>query len=139
MGSADVQIDIDPSVIVTAKRDSLHRGISNLVRNAVRYAGSAGPIRLSVLKRDGMAILTISDQGPGIPEEAIEKIFTPFYRFDASRDRKTGGSGLGMSIARACVESCRGTISCRNLSPGLQVTITLPVASEEARTSSTTG
>ncbi len=109
----------------------LFRGISNLVRNAIRYAGEAGPILVEAQSRDGSAVLTVSDRGPGIPNAALGRIFTPFYRIDASRDRKTGGAGLGMSIARACVEACHGTIECRNANPGLVITIVLPLAGAE--------
>ena len=127
-GTADVRMEVDPELRVTANEDRLFRGISNLVRNAIRYAGEAGPITVAAARRGGSAVLTVMDQGPGIPEEAIDKVFTPFYRVDPSRDRNTGGTGLGMAIARACVETCNGTIQCRNGSPGLVVTITLPLA-----------
>ena len=125
-GAADVRADVDPAITVSAHGDSLFRGLSNVVRNAIRYAGTDGPITIGAEKRDGATVVTVRDQGPGIPEEALELVFTPFYRIDVSRDRKTGGNGLGMSIARSCIETCRGTIYCRNASPGLEVIITLP-------------
>ena len=80
---------------------------------------------LAAERRNGATIVTVSDRGPGIPEEALEMVFTPFYRLDVSRDRKTGGNGLGMAIARSCIEACQGNIYCRNTNPGLEVTITL--------------
>jgi two-component system sensor histidine kinase CpxA len=76
-------------------------------------------------------ILSVSDQGPGVPEESLSQIFDPFYRVDVSRARETGGTGLGLAIVKTCVESCGGRVSCQNKEPhGLRVIITL--ASAEA-------
>lgn len=124
-GAAEVRVNVPAELRARAHPDSLFRGISNIVRNAIRYAGEAGPVTLAANSQNGYVLITISDSGPGIPEEALEKVFTPFFRLDPSRDRKTGGTGLGMAIARSCVELCQGSILCRNLSPGLEVTITL--------------
>ena len=124
-GLADVRMQIDPSLTVTAHADSLFRGLSNVVRNAIRYAGHAGPITMSAELHDRATVVTIADAGPGIPEAALEMVFTPFFRLDGSRDRTTGGHGLGMAIARSCIESCGGTIYCRNGKPGLEAVITL--------------
>ena len=124
-GAADVRVEVEPELSVIAHPESLFRALSNVVRNAIRYAGQAGPVVLAAERRNGSAIVTVTDQGPGIPEESLELIFTPFYRLDDSRNRNTGGNGLGMAIARTCIETCQGTIHCSNLHPGLQVTITL--------------
>jgi two-component system sensor histidine kinase CpxA len=61
-----------------------------------------------------------------VPEEALPRIFDPFYRVDVSRARETGGTGLGLAIVKTCVESCGGRVNCRNREPrGLSVEITL--------------
>jgi two-component system sensor histidine kinase CpxA len=66
----------------------------------------------------------IADCGPGVPEDALPRIFDPFFRVDTSRTRETGGVGLGLTIAKTCVEACQGTISVRNRAPsGLEITI----------------
>ena len=122
--AADVRIELEQELIVTAHPESLFRGISNVVRNAIRYAGHAGPVTIAARRQSDGVVVTVTDQGPGIPQESLEMVFVPFYRLDVSRDRQTGGNGLGMSIARSCIESCKGTIFCRNVNPGLQVTIT---------------
>ncbi|MBI4471390.1 MAG: hypothetical protein HY646_01905 [Acidobacteria bacterium] len=80
---------------------------------------------IAARRKSNSVIVTVTDKGPGIPEESLEMVFIPFYRPDTSRDRQTGGNGLGMSIARSCIETCNGIIFCRNANPGLQVTITL--------------
>jgi len=87
----------------------LGRALSNLLRNAQKYA--AASIRLSA-RRDGRQILVaVEDDGSGIPENERERIFEPFYRLDRSRDRATGGFGLGLSIARKAVLLHGGTLT----------------------------
>jgi two-component system sensor histidine kinase CpxA len=109
--------------------DLLLRSISNLIRNAIRYAGEAGPITIRAEHGPGFVKLILEDCGPGIPEAALAQVFDPFYRADPSRSRETGGVGLGMAIVKTCVESCSGTVSCRNRTPsGLEVTLTLKAA-----------
>jgi two-component system sensor histidine kinase CpxA len=72
-------------------------------------------------------VITVADSGPGLPEEEVERIFTPFYRLETSRNRASGGAGLGVAIVRKCVEACKGTVRCRNRVPtGLEVEIRLP-------------
>ncbi len=111
---------------VLAQPDSLFRALSNLVRNAVRYAGADGPIRISARRENGEVLLTVADEGPGLPEDMLNRVFTPFYRPDTSRSRDSGGAGLGFAIVKTCVESSAGTVSCRNRDPrGLEVTIRL--------------
>jgi two-component system sensor histidine kinase CpxA len=76
-----------------------------------------------------MVCLTITDSGPGVPEDRLEEIFAPFYRLDPSRSQETGGLGLGLAIVRNCVEACHGAVRCRNRQPsGLEVEIRLPAA-----------
>ncbi|HXI85184.1 MAG TPA: HAMP domain-containing sensor histidine kinase [Verrucomicrobiae bacterium] len=119
--ASDLRAEVEPELLT--------RALSNLLRNAIRYAGPAGPITISVEQHDGQVALTVSDCGPGIPETELQRIFDPFYRLDASRDRETGGVGLGLAIVKTCVEACQGTVVAANRLPnGLQVTITLRMA-----------
>jgi two-component system, OmpR family, sensor histidine kinase CpxA len=111
---------------VLADPDYLFRALSNLLRNAIRYAGSAGPIAISSEEASGEIVITVADRGPGVPEPELDKIFTPFYRQELSRTRETGGAGLGLAIVKSCIESCKGTVCCRNRLPsGLEVEIRL--------------
>ena len=111
-----------------ANEGLLLRAIANVLRNAIRYAGEAGPITVSA-ERDGSQVaITIADRGPGLPDEELEQVFTPFYRPDTARTRETGGSGLGLAIVRTCVEACGGTVTCRNGRPGLEVVMRLGAA-----------
>ena len=79
----------------------LGRALSNLLRNAQKYA--AASIHLSAVREGGRLLIAVEDDGPGIPEEERDRIFEPFYRLDRSRDRATGGFGLGLSITRKAV------------------------------------
>lgn len=86
---------------VDGDRRLLARAVGNLLRNAQKYA--AGTVALSAYRDGGLLEILVDDDGPGIPEEERERIFEPFYRLDRSRDRATGGFGLGLSIARKAV------------------------------------
>jgi len=127
MADTVVQSRVAEDLCVKAEPDLLCRAISNLLRNAVKYAGNAGPVEADAERVGDDVILTISDSGPGVPDEALAQIFDPFYRVDVSRARETGGAGLGLAIVKTCVESCGGRVSCHNREPhGLSVVITLP-------------
>jgi signal transduction histidine kinase len=99
------------------------------ISNSIRYAGHHGAISITAQTKGSHVLITISDSGPGIPEEALDRIFTPFFRLEASRDRRSGGTGLGLAIVQGCIEACRGSVVCRNRKPfGFEVTITLQAA-----------
>lgn len=122
----DIRTSVDANLTVLADSDYLCRALSNLLRNAVRYAGDAGSINVSARGEGEEVVIRVSDSGPGIPEEALEDVFSPFYRPEAARNRDTGGAGLGLAIVRACIEACKGTVRARNLNPaGLEVEIRL--------------
>lgn len=125
----DIQTAVDSSLNVLAEPEYLFRALSNVVRNAVRYAGHAGPIRIEMSREGSWIVISITDSGKGVPAESLEQIFEPFYRLDASRNRETGGMGLGLAIVKTCVEACGGRVSCQNAKPlGLRVDIRLPEA-----------
>lgn len=102
----------------------LKRAISNLVENAIRYAGS---VRVELAEEAGQAIVRIDDDGPGIPEQSLEDVFEPFVRLESSRNRETGGAGLGLSIARSIVHAHGGELTLANKAGGgLVATVKLP-------------
>jgi signal transduction histidine kinase len=106
--------------------DALRRAIRNLIENAVRYGEGA---RVSVLRTAKSIDIAIDDDGPGIPDEVMEQVFAPFYRLEDSRNRETGGVGLGLSIARAIARHHGGDVVLSNRAKGLQATISLPLLS----------
>ena len=124
-----IEVSLDESLHVMAEPELLSRGLANLVRNALRYAGDAGPIRIAARLENARVLLTVSDAGPGVPPELLDRLFEPFFRPDAARSRDTGGTGLGLAIVKSCVEACQGTVTCRNLQPkGFAVEISLAAA-----------
>ncbi|MBK9709035.1 MAG: hypothetical protein IPO77_19170 [Acidobacteria bacterium] len=99
------------------------------MRNAVRYAGEGEVIRIDALRVKERVIISISDNGPGVPVESLDKLFDPFYRIESDRGRDTGGTGLGLAIVKSCVEACQGTVSAKNRVPhGLEIQISLSSA-----------
>jgi len=100
------------------------RAVRNLVSNALRYGGTA---HIALESRDGEAIISVEDSGPGIPEENIAAMMEPFTRGEASRNRATGGAGLGLTIARAIAEQHGGTLAVANRAGGgLRAELRLP-------------
>jgi heavy metal sensor kinase len=108
---------------------ALRRAMLNLVENGVKYTPPAGRVDLSVVADGNDAVLAVEDTGPGIDAADAARIFEPFVRLDAARARETGGSGLGLSIARSVVVAHRGTIAVdRAPGGGARFTIRLPRA-----------
>lgn len=99
--------------------------VSNLLSNAIQHSSAHSEVRVSVLSQDGAVLLKISDEGDGIPAEALPYIFERFYRVDASRSRQTGGTGLGLAICKSIVEQAGGVIEVNSeLGRGTVVTAT---------------
>jgi two-component system OmpR family sensor kinase len=110
---------------VYARPLSLKRALTNLIGNALKY-GDAAAVRLET-PQPKLVQIHIEDQGPGIAEQNLEAVFEPFRRLETSRNRETGGSGLGLSIARNIIRAHGGDITLTNLPKGLQATVMLPV------------
>jgi signal transduction histidine kinase len=111
---------------VKARSNSLKRALTNLVGNAVTYGGGAHAALDTA--RFGVAVLAIEDDGPGIPPGDLDRVFQPFHRVESSRNRETGGVGLGLPIARNILRAHGGDVSIANRSQGgARVTVTLPV------------
>ncbi len=129
-GSTHIEVRVNEQLEATANPDYLFRSIANLLRNAIRYAGTSGPIVISGRNGGGEVAITVADSGPGLPEAELDQVFKPFYRPEFARQRETGGVGLGLAIVRSCIEACGGTVRCRNRTPtGLEVEIHLPAPS----------
>lgn len=105
---------------------ALKRAVANLVSNAVSYGGSA---RVTLAApSDGMATITVEDDGPGIPPAELDRVFEPFHRGEPSRNRETGGVGLGLPIARNILRAHGGDVTLANRpSGGARATVTLPI------------
>jgi two-component system sensor histidine kinase CpxA len=109
----------------------IHRAIENVVRNALHYSPATEKVSISVHhdKNKKHIYIDIQDKGPGVPEEQLEKIFNPFYRVDTSREKKTGGYGLGLAIAFRAIQLHEGQITAQNNAEGgLLIRIILKVS-----------
>lgn len=124
--AVDVEIEAGArDAIVLGDRLALRRVLSNIIDNALKY-GCAAHVRTGV--RGKNVVLSIDDHGPGIPEEKRQTVLEPFYRLEKSRNRSTGGAGLGLAVARSLIESHGGTIAIGAAQTGgARVTIALPV------------
>ena len=119
----DVTVEGRALGALPGKPQALKRCVTNLVGNAVSFGG-----RARIVVRDAAQLeISVRDDGPGIPPEEIEKVFEPFYRVESSRNRDTGGSGLGLSIARDVVQAHGGSLVLENRAEGgLEARLTLP-------------
>jgi two-component system sensor histidine kinase CpxA len=125
-GDTTIRVEADSDAIALADPNLLSRAVSNLVRNAVRYAGQAGPIDIRASSAAGKVQIEVVDCGQGVDEKSLERLFEPFFRPETDRDRNTGGAGLGLAIAKTCVDACNGEIHAQNLQPnGFSVMIVL--------------
>ncbi|MDP2808564.1 MAG: ATP-binding protein, partial [Rhodocyclaceae bacterium] len=103
------------SLRVVARPRALRRAFANLIDNALKYGGRAD---VSLSAANGELLVAIADDGPGLPEGELERVFEPFYRIETSRNRDTGGVGLGLAIVRQIARSHGGTVSLENRAEG---------------------
>jgi len=126
-----LQLDLpDTAVPVQGDAGRLRQLLDNLLTNSGRYTEAPGQVVLSVSRHDDQAHLSVSDSAPGVPASELERLFDRLYRPDASRNRDSGGAGLGLAIARNIVQAHQGRIAATP-SPlgGVCMAVTLPVAS----------
>ncbi len=123
-GRGQVDVLVPADLQARAHRELLLRAVANLLRNALRYAAEGGPIILKAWREGDLVVLSVADQGSGVPETELPRLFDPFYRVDESRASETGGAGLGLAIVKTCVEACQGSVTALNRRPhGLEVQI----------------
>lgn len=119
-----VEINIEGSAPCLCRPNEIRRAVRNLVENAVRYGGGA---RVSLQTEDDSLVAIIDDDGPGIPPERLERVFEPFVRLEASRSSTTGGTGLGLTLARTIVREHGGDVTLENRAGGgLRAKLSLP-------------
>ena len=126
----------DSIILRNADPDALRSACENIIRNAVRFTRPGSDVQI-VLEVDRsapelLALLSVRDHGPGVPEDSLEAIFQPFYRINGDAEA-TAGNGLGLAIASEAIRMHRGTIRAENLQPtGLEINIQLPAAHDMA-------
>lgn len=117
--------------IVSVDRDRMQQVITNLVSNAIKYSNDGGTVRVVIEDTKDSGIIHVEDSGIGIPQEDLKRIFERFYRTDKSRNRKTGGAGIGLTIVKTIVQAHKGKISAQSAEgKGSRFTVVLPKASE---------
>lgn len=127
-----VKAVIADDCVVTGNAALLHSAIENVVRNATRYTRDGTDVEVKLEQAPGLAgfeaIVRVTDSGPGVPEESLDKLFRPFYRIDDARGRRTGGVGLGLAITERAIRLHGGTVRAANRPQGgLMVEIRLPI------------
>jgi two-component system sensor histidine kinase CpxA len=116
------------SAIVHAVPELIGQAFENVIRNAVRYTAPATRVDVELRVTEEQTHILVRDQGPGVAESELEKLFIPFYRVAEARERHTGGTGIGLAIAKRALEIHHGSIHASNRTGGgLEVEIVLPV------------
>ena len=123
-----VTLDHGPSPLLTGQPTALRRAFANLIENAAIHGQVA---TISIEKTEPWIEVAIADRGPGIPDEMQEKVLQPFFRLDPSRNRDTGGTGLGLSVASRIIQRHHGTLKFQQLyvgttQQGFEVRVQLP-------------
>ncbi|MDE1160910.1 MAG: ATP-binding protein [Acidobacteriaceae bacterium] len=127
-----IHLHVGSSCIIHGEANLIRSAIENVVRNAVRYTEPGTTVEVAAqrlfLHEQTLCEVIITDSGTGVPEDALQKLFDPFFRVSEAREHDSEGTGLGLSISRRIVEMHNGTIYARNRSdrPGLQVCLQLP-------------
>jgi two-component system sensor histidine kinase BaeS len=129
------QLDTVRSVRITGDADRLGQVFNNIMENACKYVHPPGTVSISGYAKDHALTFRFQDSGPGVPEQALPRLFDRLYRVDTSRNRDSGGSGLGLSICRHIIENHGGRIWAQsNVQGGLSIEIQLPLARSKSST-----
>ncbi len=126
-GRISAELEINSPIKIHANRELLSSMFENVIRNGLRYTPENKTLIVSSERRDSNVFVTVTDQGPGVEADLLNRIFDPFYRGDKSREMSNGNHGIGLALAKAIAQLHGGTISARNVDEGgLQIAITLP-------------
>jgi signal transduction histidine kinase len=108
--SLAVETDIAPGIVVHARSDELAQVVSNLLQNAVRYTPAGGVVRVTAAREDGDAVVRVTNSGAEIPAEDLPRVWERFFRVERSRDRASGGAGIGLAIVKRLIEDAGGRV-----------------------------
>lgn len=115
---AEIEQSSEENCCVLAREDDIFQVVLNLSENGIKYSQSGGQVRLIAYSQGENAVLIVEDNGIGIPEDEMDRIFERFYRVDKARSREAGGTGLGLAIVRETVEKYGGTVEASNRPQG---------------------
>ena len=116
--------------LVATHADLLKKTFENILRNAIKYTSDNTVVHTQLSRSDKVYVIRIEDQGPGVAQSELEKLFDEFYREDTARPRETGGYGLGLAIARRAISQHSGKIWAENTANGLAIIVSLPAYTE---------
>ncbi len=123
-----IHLETTEPILIRANGEMIHSALENVLRNALRHSPADRPVQVSVRALAEEAIITVSDQGPGVPEKQLPHLFEPFFRVNDQRQDDSGGFGLGLAIAARAIHDHDGTIHANNRpGGGLEVTLRLPL------------
>lgn len=125
-----VRCEIGAECRIIGSEYLLRSAVENVVRNAVRYTQKGTSVDVALAIENETAAISVEDHGDGAPDGELENLFRPFYRVGEARERRSGGVGLGLAIARRAVIVHHGSIVAENTGTGLKVTIKLPLNDE---------
>ena len=124
-----IELDRMQECWIEGNQELLRSAFENVVRNAIRYTEPGTAVRISTTCDTNEVQIVVQDHGPGVPDSELDNLFKPFYRVDTSRERRTGGVGLGLAIAERSIKLHNGKISAKNLKQGgFEIEISLPLA-----------
>jgi two-component system sensor histidine kinase VicK len=122
-----LELDLQEPGSMLGDVERLEQVLTNVVSNSIKYTPEGGRIRIQARRDQDEVVISVEDNGIGIPEKDLERIFDRFYRVDKARSREMGGTGLGLAIAQEIMEAHRGKISIASkLGVGTTVTLRLP-------------
>jgi signal transduction histidine kinase len=126
--SIQLQLNALPGLSVEGDRELLFRAVENVLRNAVRFSPNGTLVEVTAARAADQAVIRIRDHGPGVPQEALARIFEPFFCVAQARDRESGGYGIGLAITARVAALHGGSVRAENAAPsGLALEITLPL------------
>jgi signal transduction histidine kinase len=105
-----VTVDAPGPSIAPARADEIAQVLSNFLQNAMRYTPVGGEVAVEVAPRDGEIVVRVANTGPAIPADDLPRVWERFYRVEKSRDRATGGAGIGLAIVKRLVEEMGGRV-----------------------------
>ena len=114
----------------------VERAFDNILRNAIRFSPEGGELLVGCHVNDDFVDISVQDQGPGVPEEELNRIFDAFTQVDSARDHAAGGYGIGLALVKKITELHAGSVLAQNSAPGLKVTLRLPVITPKSTKSS---
>ncbi len=118
-----IEQSIAPEVYISGDMQLLQKALDNLLGNAAAYSGAGNQVMIKLWKETGLTMLTIENTGAQIPDEAVSKLFEPFYRVDQSRNKQTGGTGLGLYIVKTILDLHGAEIEIANTVQGVIVSV----------------